>query len=72
MAEHADGPVRPSSGAYIQHLVLRVRDLEASHDFYGSSVSSSAPSSSETSTRTTRCASTVAARSVTTIWRSQN
>ena len=34
MAEHADGPVRPSSGAYIQHLVLRVRDLEASHDFY--------------------------------------
>ena len=34
MAEHADGPVRPSSGAYIQHLVLRVRDLEAAHDFY--------------------------------------
>ena len=34
MAEQADGPVRPSSGAYIQHLVLRVRDLEASHDFY--------------------------------------
>ena len=29
MAEHADGPVRPSSGAYIQHLVLRVRDLES-------------------------------------------
>ena len=34
MAEHTDGPVRPSSGAYIQHLVLRVRDLEVSHDFY--------------------------------------
>ena len=29
MADHADGPTRPSSGAYIQHLVLRVRDLES-------------------------------------------
>ena len=34
MADHTDGPVRPSSGAYIQHLVLRVRDLEKAHDFY--------------------------------------
>lgn len=29
-----DGPVRPSSGAAVQHLVLRVRDIEASHHFY--------------------------------------
>jgi catechol-2,3-dioxygenase len=29
-----DGPVRPSSGAAVQHLVLRVRDIEASHRFY--------------------------------------
>lgn len=28
------GPVRPSGGAVVQHLVLRVRDLEASHRFY--------------------------------------
>jgi catechol 2,3-dioxygenase len=34
MAEQAKGPVRPSSGAYVQHLVLRVRDLEAAHEFY--------------------------------------
>jgi catechol 2,3-dioxygenase len=30
----AEGPVRPSSGAIIQHLVLRVRDIETSHRFY--------------------------------------
>lgn len=30
----ANGPTRPSSGAIVQHLVLRVRDLEASHHFY--------------------------------------
>ncbi len=30
----ADGPSRPSSGAAVQHLVLRVRDIEASHHFY--------------------------------------
>ena len=34
MAEQPDGPVRPSSGAYVQHLVFRVRDLEKAHDFY--------------------------------------
>ena len=34
MADQPAGPTQPSSGAYIQHLVLRVRDLEASHDFY--------------------------------------
>lgn len=34
MGEHAEGPVRPSSGAYVQHLVFRVRDLEKAHDFY--------------------------------------
>jgi catechol-2,3-dioxygenase len=28
------GPERPSSGVVVQHLVLRVRDLEKSHDFY--------------------------------------
>ena len=32
--EHNSGPVRPSSGAVVQHLVLRVRDIEASHRFY--------------------------------------
>jgi catechol 2,3-dioxygenase-like lactoylglutathione lyase family enzyme len=30
----SNGPVRPSSGAVVQHLVLRVRDLEKSHRFY--------------------------------------
>jgi catechol 2,3-dioxygenase len=30
----AAGPSRPSSGAAVQHLVLRVRDIEASHHFY--------------------------------------
>lgn len=30
----ADGPSRPSKGAAVQHLVLRVRDIEASHRFY--------------------------------------
>ena len=34
MGDHIDAPVRPSSGAYVQHLVLRVRDLEKAHDFY--------------------------------------
>ena len=29
-----EGPVRPSSGAAVQHLVIRVRDIEASHRFY--------------------------------------
>jgi catechol-2,3-dioxygenase len=28
------GPVRPASGPVVQHLVLRVRDLEKSHVFY--------------------------------------
>ena len=28
------GPVRPSKGAVVQHLVLRVRDIEKSHHFY--------------------------------------
>jgi catechol 2,3-dioxygenase len=34
MADRPEGPTRPSSGAYIQHLVLRVRDLGTAHDFY--------------------------------------
>ena len=29
-----EGPVRASVGARVQHLVLRVRDLDRSHDFY--------------------------------------
>jgi catechol-2,3-dioxygenase len=28
------GPSRPSSGAVVQHLVLRCRDIEKSHTFY--------------------------------------
>ncbi len=28
------GPTRPSPGPIVQHLVLRVRDIEASHRFY--------------------------------------
>jgi catechol-2,3-dioxygenase len=34
MTSQASGPTRPSSGAYVQHLVLRVRDLEVAHRFY--------------------------------------
>lgn len=30
----ADGPVRASAGVAVQHLVLRVRDIAASHRFY--------------------------------------
>lgn len=30
----ADGPVRASAGVAVQHLVLRVRDIQASHRFY--------------------------------------
>ena len=50
MAERAAGPIRPSSGAYIQHLVLRFATSKRhTISTHGSSVSSSALSSSETS-----------------------
>jgi catechol-2,3-dioxygenase len=31
---NATGPTRPSSGPIVQHLVMRVRDIAASHRFY--------------------------------------
>jgi catechol-2,3-dioxygenase len=34
MSQPASAQPRPSSGAFVQHLVLRVRDIEKSHHFY--------------------------------------
>jgi catechol 2,3-dioxygenase len=34
MTTAPSGPMRPSAGPVVSHLVLRVRDIEASHRFY--------------------------------------